>query len=219
MYRFNAVLGGALGGVIGAAIWAGVAYFSGYEIGWIAWGVGILAGVGVAKGNSGEGSKAAGALAAIIAALAVVGGKYAMVELAMPNEGELFANTVAALEDDEYVVSYIADDVVAEFEAEGRAVEWPEGVEALQATTRAEYPADVWNIALSRWEGMDTDGQQAYRDEIRANIEASMAEIREFISQAGFMSSFGLLDIVFFGLAVVTAFKIGQAGTLKEGNA
>jgi hypothetical protein len=36
--------GGAVAGLIGAAIWAAIGYFSGLEIGWIAWGIGMLVG-------------------------------------------------------------------------------------------------------------------------------------------------------------------------------
>jgi hypothetical protein len=47
MYRFSALVGGLVAGAIGAGIWAVIAYFTGFELGWIAWGVGLLVGVGV----------------------------------------------------------------------------------------------------------------------------------------------------------------------------
>jgi hypothetical protein len=96
---------GLVAGAIGAGIWAVIAYFTGFELGWIAWGVGLLVGVGVAIGNKGEGSVPAGVLAAVLAILSVVGGKYAMVRMVIPDEGELVASTIAALEDEELVVS------------------------------------------------------------------------------------------------------------------
>ena len=40
-------LGGLVGGAIGAAIWAGIVYAIHVEIGWLAWGVGALVGLGV----------------------------------------------------------------------------------------------------------------------------------------------------------------------------
>lgn len=40
-------IGGAVGGLAGAAIWAAIAYATEHEIGWIAWGVGLLVGLGV----------------------------------------------------------------------------------------------------------------------------------------------------------------------------
>jgi hypothetical protein len=203
-------------GAIGAGIWAVIAYFTGFELGWIAWGVGLLVGVGVAIGNKGEGSVPAGVLAAVLAILSVVGGKYAMVRMVIPDEGELVASTIAALEDEELVVSYVADGVVQEFEQQGKAVNWPEGVERFQAVAEGDYPADVWAIAASRWDAMSAEEQAAYRAEIRTDIEASAAAFRDMISQAGFLGTFGLMDIIFFTLAVLTAFKIGRAGTLQR---
>lgn len=41
------ILGGAVGGLLGAVIWAAVTYFTEYQIGWLAVGVGFLAGFGV----------------------------------------------------------------------------------------------------------------------------------------------------------------------------
>lgn len=38
------IIGGVIGGAVGAAIWAGVAYGLHLHWGWIAWGVGVLAG-------------------------------------------------------------------------------------------------------------------------------------------------------------------------------
>ena len=44
MNRFGALAGGVVAGSIGALIWAAIAYFTGYEVGWVAWGVGGLVG-------------------------------------------------------------------------------------------------------------------------------------------------------------------------------
>ncbi len=216
MYRFSAVIGGLIGGGIGAAVWAVIAYFTGLEIGWIAWGVGLLVGIGVAIGNKGEGSIPAGALAAVLATLSVLGGKYAMVRMVMPDEEELVASSVAALDDEELVVSYIADEVVQEFESEGKPVAWPEGEEPFQAAAEGDYPTDIWAVAQSRWDAMSLDDQETYRAELRSNIEASAAAFHDMISQAGFLQTLGLMDIIFFALAIFTAFKIGRVGGLNQ---
>ena len=77
------VVGGTIGGTLGAAIWVGVGYFTGFEVGWIAWGVGVLTGMGVAAVASanGEADAASGITAAVISILAVLAGKYAVVHL------------------------------------------------------------------------------------------------------------------------------------------
>ena len=43
------IIGGGTGGLLGALVWAAVTYFSEYQIGWMAVGVGFLVGYGVSK--------------------------------------------------------------------------------------------------------------------------------------------------------------------------
>ncbi len=217
MYRFTAVIGGLVAGAIGAAVWAVIARFTGFEIGWIAWGIGVFVGLGVALGNRGEGSTAAGVLAAAVAIMAVVVGKYLTVRMLVPEKAALVANAVAALDDPELLVSYLADDVVSELEAQGTPVVWPAGVDPHQAAHKVEYPPEVWTAAQSRWDGMSPEDREAYRRDRRARIELAAAAFHETIARSGFLHAFGLMDLIFFGLAVATAFKIGRAGTGREG--
>ncbi len=216
MYRMHAMLYGALAGAAGAALWAAIAYLANMEIGWIAWGVGLAVGVGVAVGNEGEGSLPAGVLAAALAAGSVVVGKYATVQLMLPNETELVSNAVASLDDTELLVSYVADEVVAEYGDAGRAVVWPAGADSLQPAEEADYPPAIWAEALARWNRMRAEDQLAFRAGLEAQIQASAAELRNAMSRAGFLGTFGLLDIVFFALAVFTAFRIARAGGLRK---
>lgn len=84
------LLGGLAGGIIGVVIWIGVG-LAGYELGWIAWGIGMLAGIGTRMFN--ETDTPLGALsAALIAAGMVVLGKYA-VYLAVVPKGIGFSAT------------------------------------------------------------------------------------------------------------------------------
>ena len=41
------LVGGLIGGATGVVIWVLIGYFAHYEVGWIAWGVGFLTGLGV----------------------------------------------------------------------------------------------------------------------------------------------------------------------------
>jgi len=43
---------------------------------------------------------------------------------------------------------------------------------------------------------------------VRQHVQASYAEI----SKVSFLSSFGIMDLLFFGLAVVTAYQIAARG-------
>ena len=89
---------------MGAAVWAGIAYFAGYEVGWVAWGIGALVGVAVRFASkpdvsyTGDAAEDAirelhaesdqigpGSIAAAIAIVAVLVGKYLAVMLLLGN--------------------------------------------------------------------------------------------------------------------------------------
>lgn len=216
------VLFGVIGGVVGAVVWAGVAYFTEYEIGWIAWGIGGLVGYCVALANKERlrSPAQAGVIAVVITALSIAGGKYLAVELLVPSDDELVELFTQSFEDDEYVISYLADDVAAELEAAGRTVDWPEGVDPDNAATRAEYPADVWDEAVARWSGLSDAERTEFREtreaETRANVEANLPEIRAVMTRGGFAGSFTPMDVIFFGLGMVTAFSVASGRRSKE---
>lgn len=65
----------AVGVVIGAAIWYGVAMATGYEVGWIAWGMGALAGLGMQLGY-GKDDDLSGITAALMAVLGIFLAKW-----------------------------------------------------------------------------------------------------------------------------------------------
>lgn len=204
----GAAIGSAIGGVIGAFVWWAIATYANLEIGWIAWGIGALTGFGAAKGAGGEASALTGGLAVVVALLSIVGAKYAVATLGI---AEAMETPMAPIEG-ELAISYVADDVVLEFEEEGRSVEWPEGAGYVMPSAEEHYPADVWALAVERWEALGAEGRDArIRDWTRTREEGRQAFAAALRDQ-WFRDSFALMDILFLGLAVVTAFKIG-AGT------
>lgn len=68
---FGGAIGGTIAGIIGALIWGGIAYSSGYEIGWIAWGIGGLVGFGVLVGVGEEAGLVSGIMALVFANLSI----------------------------------------------------------------------------------------------------------------------------------------------------
>jgi hypothetical protein len=81
------VVGGLIGGSIGAAIWAAIAYFTQYEIGYVAWAVGGLAGAGCSVGARGYAGVTSGGFAAVIAVVAVLAGKFIAGSLILQSMG------------------------------------------------------------------------------------------------------------------------------------
>lgn len=211
MNTIGGIIGGLIGGLVGALIWAGVSYWTGYEIGWIAWGIGGLVGLGCVKGAKGGGVPVA-VIAVAITILSLVGGKYAAIEFVLAgevgNKDEFIQTAIDELDDEELVISYLADEIVELRSSRGETVEWPEGVNPVEATEQADYPPDIWVEAEAEWQQMTAEDRATYRDGLSEQIRVNVNAWYEEVSMIGFMDSFGLMDLIFFGLAVVTAFQI-----------
>ena len=81
---FLPIVGALIGGAIGAFIWGMVAYFTGYEVGYLAILVGALCGGGATLGGEPEttgGGMIGGIMAAVIAIGAIGAGKYFALEM------------------------------------------------------------------------------------------------------------------------------------------
>ena len=86
MAMFKWMLGGFAGAAIGAVVWILVTYYTNAEVGYVAWGVGVLAGLGVRLSSRYDvtpPSPMQGFLAAGIATLALIIAKYLVVALQM----------------------------------------------------------------------------------------------------------------------------------------
>ena len=212
MNSLGGLIGGVVGGVVGASIWAGISYGTGYEIGWIAWGIGGLVGFGFAVGTRGSGGVHAGIGAVAVTVLSLLGGKYAAVELAIRDElgskSEFIESAVADLANDELMVSYLADDIIQLRVSRGEPVDWPPGVDPAEADEETEYPPEIWAEAQPKWDRMSGQERQASRDEVAERIRFNVGTYFDEVSKYGFTSSFGMMDLLFFGLAIVTAYQI-----------
>ena len=213
------ILGGALGGLVGALIWAGVSSFAGFEIGWIAWGVGGLVGLGCVWGSKGQGN-VLGSVAVVITIISILAGKYFAVEFCIRDEigseQGVLQSALAGIQDDEVAISYLADEIIQERLANGDDVQWPAGVNPEEATRQSDYPPVIWSRALSKWEGMSPQEREQYRDQLTEQIRVGVQTYFSDASAFGFLNSFGPMDMLFFGLAVATAFKIAARGSAYD---
>lgn len=82
------LIGGAVAALVGAGVWATIAYLTGYEIGWIAIGVGALVGIAVRVMGKGD-TPAFGVLAALLALAGCVLGRLMAIWLVFANEYDL----------------------------------------------------------------------------------------------------------------------------------
>ncbi len=205
------IVAGVIAGIVGGAIWAGVSYSTGYEIGWIAWIIGAIVGVAVAAGSRDTVGPGSGIVAAIIAILAVMGGKYASIRMIVEDfSAEM---TMANDEvDDEFLISWLADDIVRARMDAGETIDWPTEWELDEASEEEEYPEDIWEEAEATWNRAGADWQEQHRTYVISQMKAEMDEFKNVVSDEAFMESFNWLDIIFFLLAIATAYQLGSGG-------
>lgn len=72
-----AILGALLAAVIGGAIWGAIAIYTGYEVGYVALGVGFLCGMGVVLFTGGKKGMPLQVIAVVASVLGILIGKYA----------------------------------------------------------------------------------------------------------------------------------------------
>ena len=208
MNMIGALIAGLVAGLVGAGLWAGIAYFTGYEIGWIAWGIGALVGLAVALGAQG-GTPATGVMAVLISLVAIAGGKYLAIEFQL-NDYLSEGGTAEFFEDEDFVISFLADYIVYEKEDAGEVLFYSEDADRENPMAEKDYPAVVWAQAKAEYNAMSADEREAFKNDMMQQTTADMAEYRGEISQDAFWDSFGLFDLLFAGLAVVTAYSIGS---------
>ncbi len=225
-------LGGSVGGVVGAGIWTAVTYSTGYEIGIIAWFVGICVGFGVlAAGGEGAGSFA-GFIGAGLAILSVVVGKVAVVWLFF---NHLFGGAFAVpdLENPAVMTGRIADQVVEEWTEEGKELKWPkwtkeraeqqkldeleemkkdpeELLEEEYVPSAEDYPIGVWEEAEKRWNSKTPEQQDEEKAAILAEYEEAKVVIGPIAVMFGVLFSFGFSDLLWIFLAAASAFRLSM---------
>jgi hypothetical protein len=188
MNVFKWVAAGSIGGLIGALIWGAITYFLSAEIGWIAWGIGGLVGIGVRYGAGEEDEGAGPGVTAIaISAGAILLGKYFA---AMMLVGALGGNHFSA----EDMKLMIANEEREHWEAYDS---WD------------QVPADVRTKAEAEWGAKSPEEQKALLDGMNDLVRMHVS------TNDMFAASFSFFDILWFLLAAGTAFRLGS-GTATD---
>jgi len=204
------ILYAATAGFVGALLWAAIAYYGDLEIGLLAWGIGAAVGGAMLAGVHEKAGPQTGVIALAIALVSIVGGKYMAVEMAFSGIDSEWDGEIIRLEqDEEYAISWLADEVVGEYQDQGKPVNYPPSANRDMPETRADYPSDVWTEASQRWQGMSSEDQQTFREDVIAQQKAIFAAVSSEIKTEGFLASFSFFDILWFGLGGISAYKLG----------
>ena len=213
MDYFKWLIAGFVGAAVGGAIWVAVGYYGEMEVGWIAWGIGLLAGIGV-RVAAGESDGVGPGVAALVAAIAVVViSKYLVVSFAINAAlAGAFQDAGPPTRDDQ--ITWVADQVVEEYEADEKEIAWPEDESVYDDDDLAnDYPSEVWEEAARRWDALSKAEQEAQAAEQKAMQEEFMNLLIPEIKQQAFQESFAPWDLLWLGLAAWTAFKVGSGAS------
>jgi hypothetical protein len=194
----RALIAGALAALVGGAVWALLVLVAHIEIGWIAWGIGLLVGLAMGRLTPVRG-QAVAVLAALLAGLGLVAGKSLIVAVgARPGLAD------GILEDS----SLMAQATVHELRIQKTLP--PDIQQKLQALPYGDtLPDDLWGEMVAAGAA-----HVATLDETeRERIATEYAEL--FVGQMGFFQmlkgQMSPWDFLWFGLAVATAFKMMSA--------
>lgn len=202
---------GLAGGLIGVAVWVAVGYGTGYEVGYIAWGLGLLAGLGVRFGSDDHEGPVYGVLAVLIAVPCILVAKFLVVHFLVGNE-----IAKVNLTEPSVMIEEIAQEIAEEREAAGKTIVWPPAKDADNVPASMRFPADIWAEAEQRWNQLPEDQRQA-RIEARNKVMAELVgAVHAAVRKDAFEKSFTPYDLLWFGLAAFTAFRLGSGAVSQE---
>lgn len=207
------ITGGLIGAAVGVLIWVCCGYFLHREIGWVAWGVGFLVGFGVRYAaylfDEGDASLAKGLFAALTAIGAIITAKFLLFTILVGGDdfAGLRKRAASMRYDDEALIATIASDICTGTETQGKSIPWagPLGMPLDAAPRKNDYPPDIWRQAEARWKQLGPKEQQDRKVSwaICGTIATSLGKKPEF------GETFSFYDILWFGLAIITAYKVG----------
>ena len=114
------------------------------------------------------------------------------------------------VENEEYQISWLADQVVYEYQEQGKSVDWPAGVNPEEASSKEDYPPVIWALAEKAWANMTDDEKEEFKANVQQQVEENIQAYTNSVKADGFFASFGVFDILFAFLAIATAYKVGS---------
>ena len=208
MKLVHASLAAALGAAVGAVVWVIVRNVTGFELGLIAWGIGVLAGLGAATATAGKSDNSTGFAAACVAVLAIAGAKYTFAVM-IHNEFKQEIGMVSLTE--ENMIALQADEIALAREEAGERITWPDGYDYESATEEPHYPADIWEEAEAQWYEIPESDREQMKDLMNMTFEEVFPKPLDILRMD--LSPFDVLWII---LAFASAFKIGSGSIGAE---
>ncbi len=204
---------GAGGALVGAFLWALVVKITGYEIGWIAIGVGFLTGLGFTLSGASL-NNFTGVIAAVLAVVGIFAGKYiAVTWILNENTTITVENAADLIEMNQDCLAFAA---VFEMANNGEISELQQlehdnaYYDALDIASISPEIKELHSKALTL--GSSWDKRTACQKVVDW-FNSQMKEELSGVATQGVIETLGPLDLLFVFLAIATAFRMGNAGS------
>lgn len=193
------ILFGGVAALVGGAIWAGIVALTNFEVGWVAWGIGGLVGFAMRKATLLRNALVAG-IAAGLAILGLLAGKV-MIQVFVTRP----AFEKALREDDNAVASVLAWNMREEKQFS------PELQAKLDALGENDTLPDTLWEEMTAAANVEAEGlTEEERNDMKEHYVSSvLADVGPW-QQLGW--GFSLYDLLWFALAVSTAWRMMREG-------
>lgn len=199
----SGIFAGVLAALVGGVVWYLIVRFTGYEVGWVAWGVGFVVGAAMARATPAR-SKQLAVQAGLVAAAGLIIGKLLIVQwMAGPGLADELQKDSETLRQvvfwNMYENDQFPEDLAAQIVALPEDQPWPDSVQA-----RVDKVLDARLATMS--------------DEDRAEAATQLAGVlaADIGVFQGLVMSLSLYDVLWFFLAVGTAWKLLLPGPEPE---
>jgi len=202
------LIGGLIGAAIGGAVWVAIGYSMEAEVGYVAWGIGFLCGLGVQMVGGEHDGYMPGFVAVLCAALSILISKYVVISMLVANA--MGAETPDITIGPENIMASFAEEIIEEKNVTGKPVKLPPTYDDENVPLNQQYPKTIWREAKKKWDKLTPNEQTDLIEERKAFFGDAMHMLEGSIKQQAFMESFNFFDLLWFGLAAFTAFRVGS---------
>lgn len=193
----RALIGASVAAAIGAVVWGGIGAATGYEVGWVAWGIGLFVGLGAAIAANGKGVGVA-VVAAVMAVAGIGVGKVLCVNWSSLSKKDLqeFVN------DETVMTNFVLIDMAE----------------------KKQFPPEILK-ALDDDKDLTDAQSEAMMAQAKGRLKGMSAQEKESIARAAagklisnlpfhekLIATLGPLDALWAFLAIATAFRLGYSG-------